>query len=411
MRMTATDMRKHWTCYSFRLLAALTTQYTEAMPMPTMETGLSREDVKTMVHHILESSKSLIKDEDDSSNDDNSYKNTNSGTDKGAIIGGTIAAGIILGVTVFIGVLIYKQYRTRRQRVNGQTNDTTSSPRKSSSPGTTSGSSADHSWRHTFNHRVSVPVSVSIYSQGSYGYAPSATQTEMVPTRSIPPPTIPQKAAQMLGVEGIHAFGSTTPLITSPLPSPHLPNSPLAKHFVAWNPLAQNPPRQHPLPQCSPTQGPMLPAPEPVARNNSKSSSDSRARTRTSSNCTMSTLGLELLHDVMKPLPPTKFSPHSDTNSLPQPPPSISKTTKSPPVSMNNTKGQKRAPSRRYFVPLFKNNGQLLSSTSPDVTLTIYSGIQEEGDANAKAEAEGEAETVLRDSSRAGLFSLGENKI
>lgn len=62
-------------------------------------------------------------------------------------------------------------------------------------------------------------------------------------------------------------------------------------------------------------------------------------------------------------------------------------------------------------MPLFKNNGQLLSPTSPDVTLTIDSGIQEEGDANAKAEAEGEAETVLRDSSRAGLFSLGENKI
>jgi hypothetical protein len=70
-------------------------------------------------------------------------------------------------------------------------------------------------------------------------------------------------------------------------------------------------------------------------------------------------------------------------------------------------KGQKRAPSGRYFVPLFKKNGQLPSPTSPDATLATELGIKEEEDTNAKAGAE----TVLRDSSRAGLFSLGENKI
>jgi hypothetical protein len=74
---------------------------------------------------------------------------------------------------------------------------------------------------------------------------------------------------------------------------------------------------------------------------------------------------------------------------------------------MNNMKGQKRAPSRRYFVPLFKKNGQLPSPTSPDVGLAPESEMQEEEDANAK----GKAETVIRDSSRAGLFSLDENKI
>ncbi|RGP63458.1 hypothetical protein FSPOR_8600 [Fusarium sporotrichioides] len=400
-------MTNSWTYYSFFLLVALTTRNTEARPLATVEAGPSREHIKSRVHHMLESSElpgSLVKDEDDSSRNDSSNKNTNYGTEKGAIVGGTIAAGIILGVTVFVGVLIYKQYRIQRQRANGQTNDTKSSPKKSSRPGTTSGSSNYRSWRHTFNHRVSIPDSVSIYSQRSYGNSPVTSQIEMVPTRSIPPPTIPQKAAQMLGVEGVHALGSTTPLTISPLPSPRLPNSPLAKHFIAWNPLAQNPPQTHPSPQDPSTQGPLPPTPEPVTRNNSKSLAYSRERARTSSNCTMSTLGRELLYDVMKPLPPTKFSLTSEMTALPRTPPPVSKTTKPPPVSM---KGQKRAPSRRYFVPLFKKNGQLPSPTSPDATLATELGIKEEEDTNAKAGAE----TVLRDSSRAGLFSLGENKI
>ncbi|CEI60820.1 hypothetical protein FVEN_g2521 [Fusarium venenatum] len=410
MRTTVTDMTNSWTYHSFCLLMALTILHTEARPLAITETDLSREDVKSMVHHILKSSElsnSLVEDEDNSSSSNNSNKNTNSGTEKGAIVGGTIAAGIILGVTVFIGILIYKQYRIRRQRANGQVNDTKSSPSKSSRRGATPGSSAYRSWRHAFNHRVSIPDSVSIYSQQSYGNSPIATQVEMVPTRSIPPPTIPQKAAQMLGVEGVHTLESTTPLIISPLSSPRSPNSPLVKHFIARNPLAQNPPQQQPSPQVPSTQGSLPPTPGLVARNNSKSLPDSRARARTSSNCTMSTLGRKLLHDVMKPLPPTKFSPPSEMTALPHSPPPISKTTKPPPVSMNSMKGQKRAPSRRYFVPLFKKNGQLPSPTSPDVALATESGIQEEGDANAKVEAE----TVLRDSSRAGMFSLGENKI
>jgi hypothetical protein len=81
--------------------------------------------------------------------------------------------------------------------------------------------------------------------------------------------------------------------------------------------------------------------------------------------------------------------------------------TRPPPVSLNNSKGQKRAPSRRYFVPLFKKNGQLPSPTSPDVALATETGITEEEGSNTKPKAE----TVLRDSLRAGLFSLGENKI
>jgi hypothetical protein len=125
----------------------------------------------------------------------------------------------------------------------------------------------------------------------------------------------------------------------------------------------------------------------------------------------MSTLGRELLHDVMQPvsLSPTKFSPPPDKTDFTRPPLPISKTKKLPPVAFNNNnnnnnmKGQKRMPSRRYFVPLFKNNGQLLSPTSPEEDSAPETAIEEE--TNVKAE------TVLRDSSRAGLFFLGENKI
>ncbi|RGP59179.1 hypothetical protein FLONG3_11266 [Fusarium longipes] len=402
MRTTVTSMANSWAHLAWYMVVVLTTKYTEASPTAITETRLSREDIQSLVYHILENSafsEDLIKDEDESSSSDNSNKNTTSGTEKGAIIGGTIAAGIILGVTVFMGVLIYKQYRFRQQRAYYQANDAVQSLQKSPGPGTTSGNSTYRSWRHTFNHRVSIPDSASVYSQRSYGNSLLVAQVEMAPTRSIPPPTIPQKAAQMLGVEGVQGSGSAMPLIKSPLPSPHLPNSPLTKHFMPWNPLAQNPPQQHPLPQVPSVQTPM-----PTTREDPESST---ARTRTSSNCTMSTLGRELLHDVMQPIPAAKASSPSEETTIPGSPPPISKTTRPPPVSMNNMKGQKRAPSRRYFVPLFKKNGQLLSPTSPDVGISTGSDIQEEEDDDGKVKAE----TVVRDSSRAGLFSLGENKI
>ncbi|KAL4722394.1 hypothetical protein ACLX1H_010746 [Fusarium chlamydosporum] len=375
-------MTNSWTHLPLYLAVVLTTQYTKARPV-AVETGLGKEDIKSLVYHILESSKlskGLIKDGDGSFNTDSPDKNKLSGTEKGAIVGGTIVAGIILGATV------------------GQSDNAASSSRKSSKPGTTSGSSAFRSWRHTFNQRISIPDSVSVYSQRSFGNSPTTSQVEMLPTRSIPPPTIPQKAAEMLGVEGVHASTRST----TPVPSPRLPNPSSTKHFVAWNPLTQNPSQHDPSPD-----GPLLPTPEPSANEDQESSTNVRARARTSSNCTMSTLGRELLDDVMHPLPPVKFSPSSDKTAFPRPPPPISKTTKPPPVSMNNTKIQKRVPSRRYFVPLFKKNGQLPSPTSPDVGLAMKTDIQEEEETNTKKKAE----TVLRDSTRAGLFSLGENKI
>ena len=366
------------------LLMALTKQYTEARPATAEETSLSREDAESPGYHILKGSELLedpIKIESNASSKDSSKHDTISGTEKGAIVGGTVAAGILLGVTVFVSVLIYRQYCLRHQRLRGQVENTASSS-KSSRPGTGFGSSTYRSWRHTFNHRVSIPDSESVYSQRSFENFSPTDEVEMLPTRSFPPPTIPQKAAQMLGVEGVSTSESITPLIRTPIPSPRLPSSTLGKHFMAGDPLTQNPSPQHTLPQGPLTQDPTPTTPDLSAGDGNKISTDSR--TRTSSNCTMSTLGRELLHDVMQPLPPIKFNPPPNKTALPRPPPPISKTTRPPPVSMNNSKGQKRAPSRRYFVPLFKKNGQLPSPTSPDVALATEAGTTEEEESKTK---------------------------
>ncbi|KAJ4263940.1 hypothetical protein NW762_005978 [Fusarium torreyae] len=377
------SMTNTWIYFPACTLVTLVLRITEAKPMATRQPGLSKEDIKSLAYHILESSKlskDLVSKDEDVSKDNYSQEHKTTGTEKGAIIGGTIAAGIILGVTVFVGVLIYKQYLMRK-RLCGRFDAAEPRRRKSHELETTRESSAHASWRHTFNHRISIPDSESVYSQRSFGQVSTAAQVQMISaTRPSAPsaPLVPPKAAQVLGVDRSR---SPSPLPKTPLPTPRLPP----------NPLPQNPLQQHPPPQHPPPKSPLPPTPESPADEQGRSSRDSRART--SSNCTMSTLGMELLRDVMQPLAPTKFSPPPDESAQPRPPPPVSKTRKPPPVALNNMKGQKRTPSRRYFVPVFKKNGQLPSPTSPDESAVT------------------EPETVLRDSTRAGLFSLGENKI
>ncbi|CAJ0547996.1 Ff.00g047500.m01.CDS01 [Fusarium sp. VM40] len=388
------DTMNYWTRISTYLLGILITQYAEARPTTAREPGLSREDVKSLVYHILESSK-LSKDlatkDEGLSQDDDSNKRTITGAEKGAIVGGTVAAGIVLGVTVFVVVLIYKQYLIRRQQRGVYVNTATSPHQNGSKPETTAVSSTCGSWRHTFNHRMSVPDSASVYSQRSFGNDISTAQIGVATAQPMPPTTMPSKAAQMLGIEPLE---STTPLTRTPLPSPRLPIKPFPQNSMPQGPLPQSRPPQCPLPSI------------PVPSGSEEDVLSRGPRDRTSSNCTMSTLGRELLHDVMQPLSlsQTKFSPPPDKTEFTRPPLPISKVKKPPPVAFNNnTKGQKRMPSRRYFVPLFKNNGQLLSPTSPEESSAPETAIEEE--TNAKAE------TVLRDSSRAGLFFMGENKI
>ncbi|KAJ4311446.1 hypothetical protein N0V84_010436 [Fusarium piperis] len=104
----------------------------------------------------------------------------------------------------------------------------------------------------------------------------------------------------------------------------------------------------------------------------------------------MSTLGRDLLQDTMHPPAPAKYSlfpkcePHTEMTLL-------AGTKQPPPAAMDNPKKPWRMPSRRYFVPLFRSNGQLQSPTSPEEGVSMG--------------------TVARDESRANMFSLGENKI
>ncbi|KAF4997672.1 hypothetical protein FGRMN_3704 [Fusarium graminum] len=397
----------YWIQLPTYLLAALVAHHTEARPIKTGESDLSKEKVNSLENHMLESSKfseSLNAKDQDSRDDSN--KRTTTGAEKGAVIGGTVAAGIILGATVFFGMLIYKQYIVRRRQRGGQADTTALWLTKNSKTETTSDNWALASWRHTFNHRMSVPDSDSMYSQRSFGNDISAAQIGMASARPMPPTTMPPKAAQMLGVVPL---GSTTPL-----PSPRLPNIPFSQSFMPQGPLPRIPLQQNPLPQNMPPESPLLGGPLPPMPESydEECISPHNPRDRTPSNCTMSTLGRNLLHDVMQPvaLTTTKFSPPPDKMEFTRPPLPISKVVKPPPVAFNHNsnKGQKRTPSRRYFVPLFKNNGQLLSPASPEEIVAPETALQEEAGGNT---AKTDAEIVLRYSSRAGLFSLGENKI
>ncbi|KAM6523919.1 hypothetical protein FSOLCH5_004528 [Fusarium solani] len=110
--------------------------------------------------------------------------------------------------------------------------------------------------------------------------------------------------------------------------------------------------------------------------------------------CTMSTLGRDLLQDTMQAPAPAKYSLFPKCEPLPETTHTGTalpvRNKQPPPAAMDNPKPG-RMLSRRYFVPLFKRNGQLQSPPSPEESVGM--------------------ETVARDESRANMFSLGENKI
>ncbi|KAF5573136.1 hypothetical protein FPANT_12569 [Fusarium pseudoanthophilum] len=398
------------------LFVVFTTRYAWAMPVVKGPPVLSKKNTESLVSHALGSFTSLDQRNKETSQDNYTRDYARSGADKGAIVGGTVAGGIIICFAIFFGVLILKKCLVPNGKNNKRIVD-----EKPLGPGTeTQGTktSAHTSWRQTFNHRISAPYADSVYSQRSLGSTAAATQMSRASAQPIPLPTMPAKAAQMLGVENTK---STTPLAKTPPSSPRLPITPLSENFMPETPIlqyssSQSSPKQSPLrrnppllppPRNPPPQGPLPPVPahEPPAIEASKSSRN--PRDRTSSVCTMSTLGMELLRDVMQPRDSTTFSPPPEKATLFRSPPPISKTNQPPPVAMRNSKGQNRVPDKRYFVPLFKNNGQLPSPTSPDEGVLSEPGARN----RTKNTTDLKAETVLRDSSRAGLFSLGYNKI
>ncbi|KAF4959288.1 hypothetical protein FGADI_1731 [Fusarium gaditjirri] len=401
------------------LLVVFAAQYARAMPLLT--TGppvLSKEDIESLVSHALGSFTNPDQRNEETSQNNYARDYARSGADKGAIVGGTVAGGIIICITIFLGVLILKKDLARQGKSNTSIVDKKPLRPDTEAPGTTSTSPIRASWRQTFNHRISVPYADSVYSLGSFGNTAAATQLSRASAQPIPLPTIPSKAAQMLGVEDTK---STTPLATTPLPLPRLPITPVSENFMPKTPILQysssqssskqsplrrNPPLLPP-PKNPPPQGPLPPIPthEPPAIEVPRPSRN--PQNRTSSICTMSTLGKELLRDVMQPLDSTTFSPPPERASFLRSPPPILKTNKSHLVAMSSLKEQKRVPGRRYFVPLFKNNGQLPSPTSPGEGVLSEPGTG----SRTKNIINSKAETVLRDSSRAGLFSLGYNKL
>ncbi|KAF4443623.1 hypothetical protein FACUT_1151 [Fusarium acutatum] len=373
------------------------------MPVVKGHPALGKEDTESPLSQAPERFTNSDQRSKETSQDNYARDYARSGADKGAIVGGTVAAGIIICFTVFFGVLILKKYLTPQGKCNKRIADGKPLCPGTETLGTTT--SACTSWRQTFNHRISVPYADSVYSQRSLGNTAAATQMKRASAQSIALPTIPSKAAQMLGVGNTK---STTPLAKTPLSSPRLPITPLSENFMPETPIfqyssSQTSPKQSPLrrnlpslppPQNPPPQGPLPPVPthEPSAIEVSKSSRS--PRDRPSSVFTMSTLGMELLCDVVQPRESTTFSPPPEKASFLRSPPPISKTNQPPPVAMRDSKGQNTVPDRRYFVPLFKNNGQLPSPTSPDEGVLSKPGTRN----RTKNITNLKAETVLRNS-------------
>ncbi|KAF4468898.1 hypothetical protein FALBO_4214 [Fusarium albosuccineum] len=330
-------------------LLAATFALTDAKPITTNGQVQGEGDAESSIHHLLEGSKvlaNLADSSEDPSRSSRSDNEPNKGHEKGAIIGGTIAVGITLGVTIFLGVLIYKQRLIRRQLRSKDSEATTTLSRpKSCDLEAARGISPPESWCPTFDHRVSLSDTASVYSARSFGNMSTTAQVEAVSPG--PRPAIASKAAEVLGVE--------------------------QKDY--WKPT------------------PPLPPADKTAMRQSQHESilpSVKKHRRTRSTCTMSTLGMELLHDTMQPPTPARFTAPPPTAPLPRPPPPV-KSRRPPPATMSNKENRTRMPSRRYFVPVFKPNGQLLSPTSPDDGPVM--------------------ETVTRDESRAGQFTLGENRI
>ncbi|KAF4973119.1 hypothetical protein FZEAL_9407 [Fusarium zealandicum] len=321
------------------LLATMIFTPMNAKPIGARERAWDEGNADSLRHLVVESSwfmKELLAGLENRSHMPRSDERPSRVSEKGAIIGGTIASGIILGVTVFVGVAIYKQYQIRRKLLAGYDKATENqrknreleatpdtSTRQSSAPDAL----AHESWRQTFNHPVSIPCSESVYSERSFGNISTAAQVEIVSPSQRPTiaTTVPPKAASMLGVDQQSHMEHA---------APSTPRQPANDSRASR--------------QSQKIQPPPVFDPPP----------------RATSNCTMSTLGMELLRDTMQPPAPAKFKTGPSLAGLPKPPPPAK--NKHPPLAMNNLKGQSRMPSRRYFVPVFKQNGQLQSPTSPE---------------------------------------------
>lgn len=260
----------------------------------------------------------------------------------GAIVGGTIGVGIVLGLTVFVCFKIYREYVIYRRREN-QPNDTSTNSRHTKGPGTARlkriGASFKQAWSPAADDSASI---------ASFGNLSTAAQVGT--TAPTPGPTIPPKAADLLGIRQ-NAWNFQVPVTPPPL-------------------TATIPTSLPPLPQQQPQQQPSRPLPlrSPWSRSSSTS--------------TLSTLGRELLEDTRHTPSPHKYSTPARLPGGPSRPPRTPppRPPPAPPSSTDETLVD-RGFSPRYFVPTFSPGGQLQTPSSPADTFRMESMRRERWEA------------------------------
>lgn len=352
------------------LLAAIAYTPTNAKPITSRDQTWNEEEAESLKHLALEGSKflqELTNNPDDVSHTSRSDDEPNKINEKAAIIGGTIISGALLGVAIFLGVLIYKRCIAPRRAKNKEVQ--AKSSQRDSIPETTSDGTYRDTWRDTFNHRVPTPGSESIKSEQSFGTMSTDGQANSFPPGKWPKVVV--NDCESLGVNQENHIDPSVATGCHQVQSPILPK-PLQLPTTYKGPFASEP--------SSPT---IEVTPEHPHRESGASV------------CTMSTLGRDLLQDTMQPPAPAKYSLFPKCEPLPETAHTGTiipvRKKQPPPAAMDNPKKPSRMLSRRYFKPMFKRNGQLQSPTSPEESFGM--------------------ETVVRDESRANLFSLGENKI
>lgn len=353
------------------LLAAIAHTLTNAKPITLRDRAWNEKEAESLKHLALEGSKflrELAKNPDDGPHASRSDYDPNKTAEKTAIIGGTVACGVIIGIGIFLGVLFCKR-RIASRKVESKAH--VKSSKRDSVPETTTDGTCRDTWRDTFNHRIPTPRtpgSESVSSEQSFGTMSTDGQVNTF---------APGKWSKIVANDSVALGVNQENHIDSSSASSHQLVSPLVPKA-----LRQITTYKGPLATETPSDAIEMTPKHPH-------------RESGISVCTMSTLGRDLLRDTRHPPAPAKYSlfpkcePRTETTRAETTLPGRAK--QSPPAAMDNPKKPGRMSSRRYFVPLFRSNGQLLSPTSPEESVGMG--------------------TVVRDESRANMFSLGENKI
>ena len=289
----------------------------------------------------------------------------NKGKNVAAIVGGTIATGIILVILVFVLFAIRRQWTIRRA-LKEKKNDLGKSPAADVAMSNIASSKKQKKASRPSNHfprtsplpppRTS-PRPFPEHCQGQegsdfdiesiYSHDPGSANsvTAVVGTRGYWDGPVPEKAAHFLGLHDREDLEF----------QPSSPRSPIA-------PAGKS---ERPQKSCS-----------------------------QSSECTMSTLGVELLRDTMTSPAPEKFSPPSSGK-----PWQLRHATEQSQATNDVQAERSRLPSQVCFLPTFSPT----SPSSQGVDQPPYSGRKSIDGKNAE-------KIVRRVTERGKMFGMGENK-